>query len=101
MAIFGHFHLKMITWILNPPAWQYKYGRMKPPFGLFMKYNEYFSNWFFATYKYWLAHPYFYVQFHVRELSNEVLYDILSQGASKLPQLGDLDFPLYLIKADF
>ena len=32
---------------------------------------------------------------------NEVLYDVLSQGASKLPQLEDLDFPLYLIKADF
>ena len=30
-----------------------------------------------------------------------VLYDILSQVASKLPQLGDLDFPLYLIKVDF
>ena len=41
------------------------------------------------------------VQYYVWELSNEVLYDILSQGASKLPQLGDLDFPLYLIKADF
>ena len=37
----------------------------------------------------------------MRELSIDVLYDVLSQGASKLPQHVDLDFPLYLIKADF
>ena len=29
------------------------------------------------------------------------MYDFLSQGASKLPELKDLDFPLYLIKQDF
>ena len=37
----------------------------------------------------------------MRELSNDLLYDISSQGASELPQLEDLDFPFYLIKADF
>ena len=37
----------------------------------------------------------------MQELSNGAKYDILSQGASKLPQLGDLDFPLYLMNAGF
>ena len=36
-----------------------------------------------------------------RELSIEVLYDVVFQGTSKLTHLEDLDFPLYLIKADF
>ena len=45
-----------------------------------------------------MAHLYF--QYYVWELSNDILYDVLSKGAAKLPQLGDLDFPLYLIKAD-
>ena len=37
----------------------------------------------------------------MQELSKGVICEVLSQEASKLPQLGDLDFPLYLTKADF
>ena len=47
------------------------------------------------------ALAYLHVQYYVWELSNEVLYDILSQGASKLPQLEELDFPFYLTTTAF
>ena len=65
----------------------YNYVHMKPLRGQFMKQNDYFSNWFFATQKCLLAHTHLNVQYHVWELSNEELYDILPQGASDLPEI--------------
>ena len=38
---------------------------------------------------------------HYRDLSNEVLYDVLSQGASKLPEVKYLDMCNLLHKRDF
>ena len=38
---------------------------------------------------------------HYWELSNEVLYANLPQRASKLPEVKDLDFWIYLITMDF
>ena len=60
---------------------------MKPPFDLFMKQNQYFSSWLGAIQKYCHAHAYFFVQYHMWKFSNGVLYDILPQGASDLPEV--------------
>ena len=38
--------------------------------------------------------------FQCCNISNEVFYDVLSQRASKLPQLEDSDFSFYFIKTD-
>ena len=48
-----------------------------------MKQNEY---WFFAIQKRYHAHTHLYGQYHVWVLSNEVVYDILPQGESDLPE---------------
>ena len=42
-----------------------------------------------------------YVSNHYLELSNEVLYEVLSQGASEWPDFEILESHNYLIKTDF
>ena len=42
-----------------------------------------------------------YVLNHFRELSNEIMHEVLSKGASELSEMKILDFHVYLIKTDF
>ena len=46
-----------------------------------------FQAGFGAIQKYCHAHAYFFVQYHMWKFSNGVLYDILPQGASDLPEV--------------
>ena len=66
-----------------------------------MKLNKYFSIGYKAMKKGFHAHFELNVQKYYWELSNEVLYAVFPPGASKLPELKDLYFRIYLIKADF
>ena len=69
----------------------YSYLHNKPSLGLLMKLNKYFSIGYKAMKKGFHAHFELNVQKYYWEFSNEVLYDVLSQGASKLPEIKDLD----------
>ena len=60
---------------------------MKLPSDLFIKQNKYFSSWLGAIQKYCHAQAYLCVQYHVCELSNGILYDILSQGVLDLQKV--------------